>query len=133
MSSGSATLVWRDPKTFAAQRSVQVTDQGQPIRNLNELEYVQGSVYANIWLTDRIARIHPQTGKVLNWIDVSDLTREVSAAATKQGQALTFDDVPNGIAFIPERGTLLLTGKRWPTLFEVKVPGLALKVEGAKN
>ncbi|AAF09704.1 glutaminyl-peptide cyclotransferase [Deinococcus radiodurans] len=133
MSNGTSTLVWRDPKTFAAQRSVQVTDQGQPVRNLNELEYVQGSVYANVWLTDRIARIHPQTGKVLTWIDVSDLTREVSAAATKQGQALTFDDVPNGIAFIPERGTLLLTGKRWPTLFEVKVPGLGLKVEGAKN
>ena len=64
---------------------------------------------------------------------MSDLTREVSAAATKQGQALTFDDVPNGIAFIPERGTLLLTGKRWPTLFEVKVPGLGLKVESGKN
>ena len=133
MSNGSAALVWRDPKTFAAQRSVQVTDQGQPVRNLNELEYVQGSVYANVWLTDRIARIHPQTGRVLNWIDVSALTREVSAAATKQGQALSFDDVPNGIAFVPERGTLLLTGKRWPTLFEVKVPGLGLKVESGKN
>jgi len=59
MSNGTSTLVWRDPKTFAAQRSVQVTDQGQPVRNLNELEYVQGSVYANVWLTDRIARIHP--------------------------------------------------------------------------
>ncbi|GGI91630.1 glutaminyl-peptide cyclotransferase [Deinococcus wulumuqiensis] len=133
MSNGSASLVWRDPKTFEVQRSVQVTDQGQPVRNLNELEYVQGSVYANVWLTDRIARIHPQTGRVLNWIDVSALTREVSAAATKQGQALSFDDVPNGIAFVPERGTLLLTGKRWPTVFEVKVPGLGLKVEGTKN
>ena len=132
MSNGSSALVWRDPKTFAVQRRVQVTDQGQPVRNLNELEYVQGYVYANVWLTDRIARIHPQTGKVTAWLDVSALTREVTAAATRQGQPLTFDDVPNGIAFVPERGTLLLTGKRWPTLFEVKVPGLGLKVEGLK-
>ncbi|WP_082869754.1 glutaminyl-peptide cyclotransferase [Deinococcus puniceus] len=127
MSSGSAALVWRDPKTFAIKRSVTVTDQGQPVRNLNELEYVQGSVYANVWLTDRIAKIDPATGKVMAWIDVSNLTREASTTAARTGKPLTFDDVPNGIAFIPERGTLLLTGKRWPTLFEVKLPGL--KVE----
>ncbi|GGB48885.1 glutamine cyclotransferase [Deinococcus soli (ex Cha et al. 2016)] len=124
MSNGSPTLVWRDPKTFRVKRSVQVTDAGQPVKNLNELEYVQGSVYANVWLTDRVARIDPQTGKVTAWIDVSALTREVSAASAKAGHTLTFDDVPNGIAFVPERGTLLLTGKRWPTLFEVKLPGV---------
>lgn len=130
MSNGSPTLVWRDPKTFRVKRSVQVTDAGQPVKNLNELEYVQGSVYANVWLTDRIARIDPQTGKVTAWIDVSGLTREVSAAAAKAGHALTFDDVPNGIAFVPERGTLLLTGKRWPTLFEVKLPGVKAEDPG---
>ena len=124
MSNGSPTLVWRDPKTFRIKRSVQVTDAGQPVKNLNELEYVQGSVYANVWLTDRVARIDPQTGKVTAWIDVSALTRETSAAAAKSGHTLTFDDVPTGIAFVPERGTLLLTGKRWPTLFEVKLPGV---------
>ncbi|MDB5045393.1 MAG: glutamine cyclotransferase [Deinococcus sp.] len=127
MSNGSATLVWRDPKTFAVRRSITVTDQGQPVRNLNELEYVQGSVYANVWLTDRIARIDPATGKVTAWINVANLTREASATATRTGKPLTFDDVPNGIAFIPERGTLLLTGKRWPTLFEVKIPGLKIE------
>ncbi|WP_168733368.1 glutaminyl-peptide cyclotransferase [Deinococcus sp. Arct2-2] len=127
MSSGSPVLVWRDPKTFAIKRSVTVTDQGQPVRNLNELEYVQGSVYANVWLTDRIAKIDPATGKVTAWIDVSNLTREASTAAARTGKPLTFDDVPNGIAFIPERGTLLLTGKRWPTMFEVKVPGLKIE------
>lgn len=131
MSNGSAALMWRDPRTFKVERSVQVTDRGQAVTNLNELEYVQGYVYANIWLTDKIARIHPKTGKVLAWIDVSALTREVSTTAAKQGQALTFDDVANGIAFVPERGTLLLTGKRWPTLFEVKVPGLGLRAETA--
>ncbi|MBB6015164.1 glutaminyl-peptide cyclotransferase [Deinococcus radiopugnans] len=126
MSNGTPTLVWRDPKTFAAKRSVTVTDGGQPVKNLNELEYVGGSVYANIWLTDRIARIDPQTGKVTAWIDVSALTREASAGAAKLGKPLTFDDIPNGIAYVPERGTLLLTGKRWGTVFEVKVPGLGV-------
>ncbi|GGO29390.1 glutaminyl-peptide cyclotransferase [Deinococcus humi] len=126
MSNGTPTLVWRDPKTFAVKRSVVVTSGGQPVKNLNELEYAGGSVYANIWLTDRIARIDPQTGKVTAWIDVSALTREVSANAAKLGKPLTFDDIPNGIAYVPERGTLLLTGKRWGTIFEVKVPGLGL-------
>ncbi len=124
MSNGSSTLTWRDPKTFRVTRSLRVTDQGQPVRNLNELEYVQGSVYANVWLTDRVARIDPQSGRVTAWLDLSALAREASAAATRAGQPLTFDDVPNGIAFVPERGTLLLTGKRWGTVFEVKVPGL---------
>ena len=127
MSDGTPIIVWRDPKTFAVTRSITVTADGQAVNNLNELEYVQGQLYANIWLTDRIARIDPQTGKVTAWIDVSSLTREVSAVANKRGQPLTFDDVANGIAFVPERGTLLLTGKRWTTMFEVRLPGV--KVE----
>ena len=127
MSNGSATLVWRDLKTFSVKRSVNVTDDGQPIRNLNELEYVQGNVYANVWLSDRIARIDPQTGRVTAWIDVSDLTREASTQAIQGGRPLTFDDVPNGIAYVPERGTLLITGKRWGTIFEVKVPGVKIE------
>ncbi|WP_019587008.1 glutaminyl-peptide cyclotransferase [Deinococcus apachensis] len=124
MSDGSSTLFWRDPKTFSVTRTVRVTDRGQPVRNLNELEYVQGSVYANIWLTDRIARIDPRSGNVTAWLDVGALTQEASATASRAGKPLTFDDVPNGIAYVPERGTLLLTGKRWPTIFEVKVPGV---------
>ncbi|WP_291426083.1 glutaminyl-peptide cyclotransferase [Deinococcus sp.] len=124
MSDGSSTLFWRDPRTFAVARKVNVTDAGQPVKNLNELEYVQGSVYANIWLTDRIARIDPATGKVTAWIDVSALTREASSLAVRRGRPLTFDDVANGIAFNPQRGTLLLTGKRWPVLFEVRLPDL---------
>jgi len=124
MSDGSSSLFWRDPKTFAVTRTLRVTDQGQPVKNLNELEYVQGSVYANVWLTDRIARIDPRTGRVTAWLDVGPLMQEASAAAARAGRPLTFDDVPNGIAFVPERGTLLLTGKRWPTLFEVRVAGV---------
>lgn len=124
MSDGSETLFWRDPRTFAVTRTVRVTDRGQSVRNLNELEYVGGSVYANIWLTGRIARIDPRTGAVTAWLDVGPLTQEASVAAARAGKPLTFDDVPNGIAYVPERGTLLLTGKRWPTIFEVKVPGV---------
>ncbi|PNY82316.1 glutaminyl-peptide cyclotransferase [Deinococcus koreensis] len=130
MSNGTSTLVWRDPKTFAVRRSVQVTDQGQPVKNLNELEYVQGQIYANVWLSDRIARIDPQTGRVTAWIDVANLTREASLQAVRSGRPLTFDDVPNGIAFIPERGTLLITGKRWELMFEVRVPGVKADTVG---
>ncbi|KEF33538.1 glutamine cyclotransferase [Deinococcus sp. RL] len=124
MSDGSATLFWRDPRTFAITKTLRVTDRGQPVRNLNELEYVQGSIYANVWLTDRIARIDPRTGRVTAWLDVGELLEEASDRAEREGRPLTFDDVPNGIAYVPERGTLLLTGKRWPLLFEVKVPGV---------
>lgn len=129
MSDGSSTLFWRDPRTFAVTRTLRVTDGGQPVRNLNELEYVQGSVYANVWLTTRIARIDPKTGRVTAWIDVQELMQEASRKASAEGRPLTFDDVPNGVAYVPERGTLLLGGKRWPLLFEVKVPGL--RAEGA--
>ena len=124
MSNGTPVLVWRDPRTFAVTRRVTVTDGGQPVKNLNELEWVQGSIYANVWLTDNIARIDPQTGKVTAWLDVSRLSREAGDSAARKGRPLTFDDVANGIAYNPQRGTLLLTGKRWPTLFEVKVSGV---------
>lgn len=124
MSNGSNTLVWRDPKTFKVTRSLQVTDQGQGVTKLNELEYVQGSIYANVWLTDKIARIDPQTGKVTAWINVANLTRQASATDARMGRTMSLNDVPNGIAFVPERGTLLLTGKNWPTIFEVKIPGV---------
>lgn len=124
MSDGSSSLFWRDPRTFGITRTLRVTDRGQPVRNLNELEYVQGQIYANVWLTDRIARIDPRTGRVTAWLDVGDLLEEASDRADRSGRPLTFDDVPNGIAYVPERGTLLLTGKRWPVLFEVKVPGV---------
>lgn len=126
MSNGTPTLVWRDPRTFAVTRSVTVTAAGQPVKNLNELEWVQGSIYANIWLTDRMARIDPQTGKVTAWIDLSLLSQEAGETAKKAGRPLTFDDVANGIAYHPQHGTLLLTGKRWPTLFEVKLDGVSV-------
>ena len=122
MSNGSSTLLWRSPETFAVTRKVRVTAQGAEVNNLNELEYVNGNIYANIWLTNKIARIDPESGKVTAWLDVSALTREAQTAAEQSGEVLGFDDVPNGIAYNAAKGTLLLTGKRWPLVFEVALP-----------
>ena len=125
MSDGSSTLTWRDPLSFKPTRTLKVTAQGQPLDNLNELEYAGGWVWANIWLTTRVARIDPKTGQVTAWLDLSELSREAATTAQKAGNVPSSDDVANGIAYNRARGTLLLTGKRWPTIFEVRVPGLA--------
>ncbi len=124
MSDGSSRLTFRDPSTFAATRTLKVTAAGMPVERLNELEYAGGWIWANLWLTNRIARIDPKTGRVSAWLDVSDLSREAAADTVKAGRSPGFDDVANGIAFNKARGTLLLTGKRWPTVFEVRVPEL---------
>jgi glutamine cyclotransferase len=114
MSDGSPTLRFVNPANFRATRFLPVTASGQPVPMLNELEWVDGEILANVWLTDRIARIDPATGHVLGWIDVSALHREVG---------LTGDDqVPNGIAFDAAHGRLFVTGKEWPTLFEIRAP-----------
>ncbi len=124
MSDGSNTLKWRDPLTFALTKTLSVTAQGMPVTNLNELEYAGGWVWANVWLTSRVARIDPKTGKVTAWLDLSELSREAASETLKAGRTPSFDDVANGIGYNKARGTLLLTGKRWPTVFEVRVPGL---------
>lgn len=126
LSDGSSKLTWHHPQTFAPIRQLNITFKDKPLNYLNELEYIQNHIYANIWMTNKIARIHPQSGKVTAWIDLSQLNAEAQTMASQQGQSFTQDDVANGIAFIPERGTLLLTGKRWPVLFEVEIPELKL-------
>lgn len=113
LSDGSPYLYFLDPRTYRPVRRVKVTDAGQEIRNLNELEFIDGQVYANVWMTDRIARIDPKTGAVTAWIDASAIVKSVP-----QG---TPDDVLNGIARNPADGRLYITGKRWPSLFEVKI------------
>lgn len=123
MSDGSASLFWRDPATFRVTDTVGVSDAGQPVPQLNELEWAEGSVWANVWMQDRIARIDPESGKVTGWLDASALAEEARQQAEKQGQPLTTDDVLNGIAYNPDSGHFYLTGKRWPLLFEVKVRG----------
>lgn len=110
MSDGSATLRFLDPVTFGVQREVPVTDGGRPVVRLNELEYVNGEVFANVWQTDWVARIDPQTGRVLGWIDLSGLL----APEERQGA-----DVLNGIAYDAQNDRLFVTGKLWPKLFEI--------------
>ncbi|WP_343613862.1 glutaminyl-peptide cyclotransferase [Novosphingobium sp.] len=116
MSDGSSNLRVIDPKNFRLERVIHVTAQGQPVDQLNEVELVDGEIWANIWLTDRIARIDPATGKVKGWIDVSDLHK----AAGTTGP----DQIPNGIAYDPVHHRIYVTGKEWPVMFEIKVPGV---------
>lgn len=112
MSDGSDFLRFWDPETLEETGRVQVTDNGVPIRNLNELEYIDGEVYANVWQTDRIARIDPESGKVNSWIDL----RGLLPANERQGT-----DVLNGIAWDARGKRLFVTGKWWPRLFEIKL------------
>lgn len=110
MSDGSDRLMFRDPDTFEVIASVGVTEAGAPARMLNELECANGRVYANQWKTDRILEIDPTTGVVTAVIDASGLLDDEQAARA---------DVLNGIAHDPATGTFFITGKHWPTMFEV--------------
>lgn len=115
MSDGSAVLRFLDGNTFTETRRLRVTYQGKPVLHLNELEYIRGEIFANIWLKDVIVRISPQTGVVLEWIDLSSLR---DALGPRGGDEL------NGIAYNPETNRIFVTGKRWPKLFEIElVPG----------
>jgi glutaminyl-peptide cyclotransferase len=114
LSDGSPTLKFLNPESFREIKRISVHDgQGQPVKHLNELEYIHGEVYANVWQTDRIVRISPRTGRVLGWIDLSGLVdkRELSDPGA----------VLNGIAYDVKGGRLFVTGKLWPKLFEIKV------------
>ncbi len=112
MSDGSARLTYRDPATLAVVRTVDVHNGNEPVLQLNELEYVQGEIYANIWTTDRIVRISPATGAVTGWIDLTGLL----PAADRQG-----NEWLNGIAYLADEDRLFVTGKLWPKLFEIKL------------
>ncbi len=114
MSDGSAYITTRDSKTFAAIHRVEVEREGEPINMLNELECVGNSIYANVWLTNSILQIDKATGKVTAVIDASGLLTAQELAQAGPGGVL------NGIAFDPKQNDFLITGKRWPKLFEVK-------------
>ena len=113
MSDGTAELRFLDPSTFNEQRRITVTNAGRPVKELNELEYVKGQVFANVWMTDRIARIDPQSGRVLGWIDLTGLLSAKDRA--------TQVDVLNGIAYDEATDRLFVTGKLWPKLFEIAI------------
>lgn len=115
LSDGSDTLHFLDPNTFQQVRSVRVTADGHPVDQLNELEYIHGEIYANVWMTDKIARISPQTGKVLAWINLSGLLPSIEVRGR--------DAVLNGIAYDSTHNRLFVTGKLWPRLFQIQVTG----------
>lgn len=113
MSDGSATIRFIDPKTFAVVKRVTAKSSKGKVSQLNELEYVRNEIWANIWYEDRIARISPETGEVLGWIDFSELF--------PRSQRRSSEDVMNGIAYDPEKDRVFITGKNWPYLYEVKL------------
>ncbi len=112
MSDGTATLYFLDPETFENIGQVAVHDDTAFVTNLNELEYINGEVYANIWLTDNIAIINPQTGQVTAWIDLTGIYTSENSDS---------NNVLNGIAYDSEGDRLFVTGKRWSQLFEIRL------------
>jgi len=111
MSDGSTQLRFLDPLTFKERRRITVTDGGMPIKYLNELEWVKGEIFANVYTTDYIARIDPSTGRVTGWIDVRGMLPHQNDGYT----------VPSGITYDAEHDRLVVTGKNWPKLFEIKL------------
>jgi glutaminyl-peptide cyclotransferase len=112
MSDGSDELRVLDPATFTERRRIKVIAAGAPLKNLNELEWVKGEIFANVWMTDHIVRIAPASGKVLGYVDLRGLLSPAERAGT---------DVLNGIAYDAAHDRLFITGKYWPKLFEVKL------------
>ena len=113
LSDGSSDLRFIDPKTFKELRKISVKEGTERIKNLNELEYVNGEIWANIWYEDRIARVSPENGQVLGWIDLSIIY--------PMSQRQDRDQVLNGIAQDPDTKKLYVTGKNWPNLYEIEV------------
>jgi glutamine cyclotransferase len=113
MSDGTPMLYFLDPDTFKQSRKFMVLDQDSPVWGLNELEYIDGQIFANVWPTERIVKIDPQTGKVIGWIDIEGILdpKEHSEPV----------DVFNGIAYDAANGRLFVTGKLYPKLYEIKL------------
>ena len=112
MSDGSARLFFLDPRTQKPVRDLQVMDGARPVEGLNELEFVRGELWANVWQTDRIAKIDSANGRVTGWIDLTGLLRQ--EARGPQG------DVLNGIAWDKAGDRIFVTGKKWPLLFQIE-------------
>src|ERR1700761_2891821 len=112
-SDGTSTLRFRNPDTFKETHHIVVTDAGKPVEQLNELEYIKGEIWANVWHADRIARISPATGKVLGWIDLTGILPD--------NQRVNNEAVLNGIAYDAQHDRIFVTGKQWPVIFEIKV------------
>ncbi len=113
LSDGTPNIRFLNPLSFKETRRISVTFQGRPVKQINELEWVKGAIYANIWQTPVIARIDPISGKVTGFLDLSELVKSV---ATRDPDA-----VLNGIAYDGAKDRLLITGKNWPTVFAIKL------------
>lgn len=113
LSDGTDEIRFLDPNTYAVKRAISVTDAGRPVAELNELEYVRGEIYANVWHQNRVARIDPADGRVKGWIDLSGLL--------KPGDVTNEEAVLNGIAYDERGDRLFVTGKLWPKVFEIKL------------
>ena len=113
MSDGTDSLTFLDPKTFAPLKTMRVQDAGRPVPNLNELEWIEGELWANVWQTDRIARISPNTGDVNAWIDLSTLF--------PRSQRIPPADELNGIAYDKATRRIFITGKKWPRMYQITV------------
>jgi glutamine cyclotransferase len=113
MSDGTSIVRFLDPWKYTVVKQIDVRNHGKSVPHINELEYVKGEIYANIWDTGYIARISPRTGEVLGWIDLRGLYQLIP----KDGKA----DVLNGIAYDAHKDRLFVTGKFWPKLFEIRV------------
>ena len=116
LSDGSSALRFLDPNTFQVTRTLEVRNGDEYVDQLNELEWVRGEIWANVWHKDWIARIDPRDGHVIGWVDVGALLPEATAADPEA--------VPNGIAFDPATGRLFVTGKLWSRLFEISAQEL---------
>ena len=112
-SDGTATLRFRDPETFRETRHIVVKDGSKVISQLNELEFIKGEIYANVWHSDMIARISPRDGHVIAWIELKGLL--------PAQQRIDAEAVLNGIAYDAKYQRIFVTGKRWPTVFQIEV------------
>jgi glutaminyl-peptide cyclotransferase len=124
MSDGSSFLRFLDPTTLKETGRLAVKDGGVPVVELNELEYVRGEIYANVWQTDRIARISPKTGQVLGWLDLRGLLSPAERAR---------DAVLNGIAYDAKGDRLFVTGKLWPRVFEITPASTGARRDGGRG
>jgi len=117
LSDGSSRLSFIDPMKFSIVGSIAVTDSGKAVERLNELEVIDGLIVANVWQTDRLAVIDPKTGQVRAWLNLEALRRDLPPFPRE----LETDFVLNGVALVPENGHWLVTGKCWPTMFEIEI------------
>ncbi|MCW4043021.1 MAG: glutaminyl-peptide cyclotransferase [Candidatus Bathyarchaeota archaeon] len=121
LSDGTSTLHLIDPETYEEVNQIQVFSKEGPVKDLNELEYVKGEIYANVWQTNLIARISPTTGKVTGWIDLSELRRIENSSNPAA--------IPNGIAYDPKSDRLFVTGKLWSKIFEIELVQIDQKLK----